>query len=376
MPWFVPKAFLTEANTWIHPGIFGVKHKIGRWPHPNTPRANAWFIMRGSKFLAHTAHRRLFCWDMQDTIDPGGFPDWQNFGWYDLVADAPSELSAESDTNIDGWISKEEITYFATLPLAGTEGTEVKMRLEHPASGHFVELIFEHPSDTDQWQWDKSGNPDNRNPDSFTQSVNFPYLTVGNFEWAISDCFRFPRVAPAPLDFAVFNGVDSYIKNRSATLNTNVEWRQEFDIRMHTSGDNLYLAKSFNTTKYCLISIARIVYRGRVTTFTTALNLNQWYHIDFRYEWLSPDGLYRVAVDGGADDTFASTGVVDRWDQFGKRGASTFIGEFDMKNFVLTNGPSSSPVVFLDQKMQADACDDGPDGRHGDTFNMTLPSCP
>lgn len=377
MPWFVPKATLAEAiDKWVNVGGFLQKHKIGRWPHPNTNRTDSRFIMLTDRDLAHTAHKRLWCWNLANTIDPVDFPPWQNLGWFDLEANGNSDVRGTSNTNEFGWVCHEEIKYVATLPVAGVEGVEVMLELTHAASGHFIRRFFEFVPGTNVWHWDRDTNPNNDPPDRQEESVNFPYVDVAQFEWAMSDCFLFPRDLPPVAGFARFDGIDSYIENRSVTLNTNIEWRQEFDVRLHGTGDHLYLAKSFNTTKFCLIRQAAIIYRGRIVTFSTSLNLDQWYHVDFRYEWDSPDGLYRVSVDGGADDTFASSGVADRWNRYGKKGASPVIGEFDLRNFVLTNGPSSTPVVFLDQKFDANACDDGPDARHGDTFFMSLPSCP
>jgi hypothetical protein len=239
-----------------------------------------------------------------------------------------------------------------------------------------VNRIYEFPFEPLPWEWDRDVAAGFDIPTTENLSVGFPYDVRDGNDWALSDCFLFEREAPAPIDFAQFNGVDSYIKNRSRTLDTTGSWRQEFDIRLKDTGQHHYLCKSFNTTRFCVIRETNISYINRVVTFSTPLNLNQWYHIDFRYQWLTADGLYRVAVDGGADDTAANSNFNAKWDQFGKRAAQPPVGEYDFKNFVLTNGPAAGPTVYLDQPFQVNACDAGPDSRHGDTFNMPLPSCP
>lgn len=376
MPWFDPILTSQEESDFIEPGGSGIPHKVGRWPAPNTDRVDARYIMRHMDPLAHTAYRRLFCVSTVDTSDFLTFPEWSLFGHWDIEVIAEDHLQQTVTANVHGWDLIVDFQSFDVLPFKGNPGIEVKFKITHDASGHWHQKTFEFDHGVMPFTWNTIAAGTGVIQSETTESPDFPYNFVKFFDWPMSDCFLFERATPAPTDFAVFNGVDSYIKNRSITTDDSGSWRQEFDIRLHTTDFNHYLCKSFNTTRFCVIRFSRIQYINRVVEFTTDLNLDQWYHIDFRYQWVTTDGLYRVSVDGGPDDTAANSGRVARWDQFGKRGSQAPVGEFDMKNFVYTKGPSSSPVVALDQKFQADACDDGPDGRDGDTFNMTLPSCP
>lgn len=376
MVWFDPPATVDEFTAWISPGLPGGKHKIGRWPHPNTPRTQSKFIIETDRDLAHTAYRRLFSWEFKDTTDATNFPNFQEWGEWDLEIIAESHIAASSDINSEGWQAFIDIEYDPDLPVAGVEGVLLTLRAEHSASGHFIEKQFEHEGDSDAWFFDKDVGSDFLGWDTELKSAGFPYDLVIAFDYAMSDCFLFPRDFVPEAGFARFDGIESYIKNRSRTNDTTNSWRQEFDIRLHTTGFIHYLCKSFNTTRFCVIRDDRIQYINRVVTFSTSLNQDQWYHIDFRWQWITADGLYRVSVDGGPDDSASNTNFNARWDQFGKRAGQAPVGEFDLRNFKLTNGPSSSPIVYLDQKFDTNACDDGPDGRHGDTFFMSLPSCP
>lgn len=376
MVWFVPDLTPAEEDRFKFPDGVGGKHLIGRWPHPQSRRVNCGFMMEHATVLAHTAANRLFCVQTITTIDQGQWPLWTQFGHWLLDVVTPGHIQATCPANSFGWDAQIDIQTFASLPFFSVPGVEWKFKLHHAASGHERTVTLEFIESSNTWTWDRDAAPIILLMTTTTTTPGFPYGIMKFFDWAISDCYEYERDAPAPLDFAVFNGVDAYIENRTITSDTTGSWRQEFDIRLHTTGENHYLCKSFNTTRFCKIRTVDISYINRVVVFTTPLNLNQWYHIDFRYQWLTADGLYRVAVDGGADDTAANTNFNARWNRFGKRGAQTPVGEYDFKNWVLTNGPVGSPIVKLDQEFQVNACDAGPDGRDGDTFNMTLPSCP
>lgn len=359
--------------------------KKALWPRDETNRSDARFRHLLGEGMPYPRPSRWVVRIVPDTALPTVFRN----GWLDLSAISDTVLTGSTGMSAEGYQMDLTLTSYGTTvdPNFGFNGIEYDLTFLSAGGDTFFykymipvdEPTFFYETIPLDWLW----SPDQFNEYQYVTTdytlgmqPDFPNNNLGHALslFSVSECWSFP--APPVAGFAEFNGIDAYIENRSITLNTNTQWRHEFDIRLHENPDVLYLAKSFNTTKYCLISPVRIIYRGRIVTFSTALNLNQWYHIDFRYEWLSADGLYRVAIDGGADDTLAHTGVADRWDRFGKRGSSTVIGKFDMRNFVLTNGPASSAVVFLDQNFDVNACDAGPDGRDGDTFFMSLPSCP
>lgn len=377
MPWFdPPELSVAEESAFIQPGGSGIPHKVGRWPHPNVARTDSRFILREMDPLSHIAYRRLFCVECNGTTDPVTFPDWRLFGHQDLEVVTEDHLQQSVPANVNGWDLTTDITSFSSLPVAGEPGIEFKLTLTHAASGHQDVTTYEFERDTFPFQWNTIGANLPMPIASETKTPAFPFPFVKMFDWPMSDCFLFERDFVPEAGFARFDGIDSYIKNRSRTNDTTGAWRQEFDIRLHSTGQHHYLCKSFNTTRFNVIRPENISYINRVVVFSTPLNQDQWYHIDFRYQWVTADGLYRVSVDGGADDTAANTNFNARWDQYGKRAGQAPVGEFDLRNFKLTNGPESSPVVYLDQKFDVNACDDGPDGRDGDTFFMSLPSCP
>jgi len=309
-------------------------------------------------------------------------------GWLDLVALSDIVLEGISGPHPDeGWDIKLTITNYiapATDPDFGKSGISMRWTVTFPGEPDWSYWIM---FDKDAAEFSNGipfdifqvlNDPIALFDDDKDPVLNPSWVTVvpNNFAFtAMSECWLFPELVD-PEGFAEFNGVDSYIKNRSRTNDTTGAWRQEFDVRLHDTGQHHYLCKSFNTTRFNVIYENKISYINREVTFSTSLTLNQWYHVDFRYQWDAADGLYRVAIDGGADDTAANSNFNAKWDQFGKRAGQPPVGEFDLKNFVLRNGTAASSTVYLDQNFDINACDDGPDGRHGDTFNMPLASCP
>lgn len=318
----------------------------------------------------------MYCWLMRDTTLPATFPNFTLFGHWDLEALAINQLVADDPANSFGWRTHIEIFSYANLPILGGPGVQILMFIQHDVSGHKATVINEFPESGPSWRWDKDGLDLGGGYTQIEVTPGFPYVFWKAADFAISDCFEFIRDAPAPVDFAEFNALDAYIHNLTPTVDTTGAWRMQFDVRLHDHVECMLLCKSFNTTRWTKIRSIDISYVNRVIVFTTPLNLEQWYHIDWRFNWDAPDGLYRVSVDGGPDDTQAGSAINVRWDRYSKRGAQLPIGWYDLKNLLFENGTALSSVVYLDQKLQVNACDDGPDARHGETFNMTLPSCP
>ena len=377
MPWL-------EDDTPLSVTDADANRKVPSWPRDETGRIDPRFRqLYGVLMPAPRAMRHLFRCD-------AGIPSPSDLFncWVDLVPVSDTVLQGNSGPHPDeGWIVTLTVTNYqspAVDPNFGKSGIEYRWNIDNPGESSF-----------DRWEmFDKDapaylalGIPfELKRGFGFIEPLNgtdwdpvvdlwYPANPITSYSWwTMSECWKFEELPEEGA--AEFNGVDSYIKNRTRTIDTTGAWRQEFDVRLHAVDLCDYLCKSFNTTRYCRIGLDRIMYNNRVVFFTTSLVLGTWYHIDFRFQWDAADGLYRVAIDGGADDTAANSNINLKWDQFGKRGTQLPRGEYDFKNFVLRNGTASSSVVYLDQKMQVNACDDGPDGRDGDTFNMTLPSCP
>lgn len=377
MPWFVPKVFLPEATSeWINRGGPGQKHKIGRWPHPNTNRTKSGFIMETDRDLAHTAFKRLFCYNMSFTSDPVNFPLWQNFGWMDLDVVANSHVDGDSGINVEGWELHEDIQSFAVLPVLGTPGVELKMHLSHAASGHFNTRTYEFDGLLNAWYWDRDGDPLAGPPSSEVSSVDMPYEFLASFEWAMSDCFLFPRAEAGPLDWASFNNLDKYIQFDQYTNFTNFRHQCEFDIRFRDTDQCAVLCRQFNTTRWLAVTPNHIQWMSILVNFSATLNLNQWYTIRIEFEWNDPGTKWKLYVDGVLDGTNTVNGTIQLiFNRIGKKGP-TFEGDFDLKNLTLLDTDPASPRVLLDMELQVNACDVGEKSIKGTTFVMTLPSCP
>jgi len=375
--WFVPKAGPVEAvNEWINRGGFLQKHKIGRWPHPNTNRTKSGFIMVTDRDLAHTAFKRLFCWNMIESTDEVNFPNWQNFGWLDLDVVSSSNVEGDSDTNIDGWVAHEEIKSFETLPVGGTPGVELRMELTHAASGHFIKRTYEFAEDTRQWFFDRDGNPDNEDPITEETSVDFPYGNSANFEWAMSDCFLFPRAAPAPLDFAVFNNTDASILFDAFTNSTGQRIQLEYDVRIRTGPTLVVLGRGVNTSRHTDLSIGSFVWRTSVVSLSPDLPLDEWGTIRAEFNWNDPGTNWKVYWNGVLRGSNAGAGASSLFfNTMGRRG-SFYQGNFDLKNLTLQDTDPAAPRLLLSTELQVDACDIGEKSLKGTTENMTLSSCP
>lgn len=377
MPWFDPQPTPAELAFWLLPE--GQPHKVSRWPRPNSSRAlDARYRLDGTVPGGDaTASNYLIKVDRSGSNDPIPFPDDIRYGHFDIPTQVPFGLTIEMVPDpFDGMIAAVNIDYDPSAPIGGGPAIVATIHLETTAQPFGFDIFYEWAlSGPRPWRYDPDFETYPWSHRSHANLGDWPWVDTEVYLRAVSDCYEFrPPVVPG--GHAAFNGVDSYIKNRSRTNDTTGAWRQEFDIRLNALDPCDYFCKSFNTTRYCQITPTQIGWIGRFVTFTTPLVVGTWYHIDFRYQWDGADGLYRVAVDGGADATAANSNFNAKLDQFGKRASQAPRGTFDLKNFLFRNGTAVSSTVYLDQPFALDACDAGPDGRHGDTFNMTLPSCP
>ncbi len=359
--------------------------KKSLWPRDETNRSDARFRHLLGDGMPYPRPQR---WVIR-IIPDLGLPTVFLNGWLDLAAVSDTVLTGSTGMSAAGHQMDLDITSYAdtTDPNFGFNGIEYRLTFLGIGGDTFWyaymvpinETSFFYETIPLDWLWENDQfNQYEHSATNYVLGMQPEWLNnnlghaLGLF--SVSECWVFP--APAGPGFASFNGTTSYIKNRSLTVDTMNSWRQEFDIRLNATDDCDYLAKSFNGIRVCRIGPNEISYIGRSVTFSTPLVVGTWYHIDFRFQWSVFDVTYRVSVDGGPDDLGPNSNRPAQWDQFGRRGTKASRGEYDFKNFVLTRGPDSSPLVFLDQKFQTDACDDGPDARDGDTFFMTLPSCP
>ncbi len=377
MPWLDNDTPTTVSNS-------RVNKNVSLWPEHETTRIDARFRMiRSNPEPFPRAVRHLV------RIKPliGAGTTIFN-GWLNVTIDTVDRFVGSTGLGPDGYDLQLEIDQYdvAVHPVWGDHGVEFVWTYSHVGFPNFFSA----------WWYPSDGAAPILN---FTPAQIQPFTPVGGWPtfrtdydplvntdwtdtnmhrswewWSLSECWVFPAVPVA--GFAEFNGTTAYIKNRSRTNDTTGAWRQEFDIRLQATDNCDYFCKSFNTTRFCRIGPNDIGWIGRFVTFTTPLVVGTWYHIDFRYQWDSADGLYRVAVDGGADDTSANTNFNAKLDQYGRRGSQVPRGEFDLKNFLFRDGTAASNTVYLDQNMDVNACDAGPDARDGDTFFMPLPSCP
>lgn len=377
MPWFVPPAGILEAQAeWIFPGTPFEKHKIGRWPHPNTPRTNSWFIMEHSTFLAHTAHKRLWCWTMLQSIDTDLWPTWLNLGWYDLEAVAPGKLIATSDVNEFGWVASQRYENLDVLPELGGPGVEFELKISHPATGHFLKHTYEFPLATDPWQFARDGLPVFAVPETIDESPVFPYGDVKPFEWAMSDCFLFPRSMQAPLDFAEFNGIDSKIQFDQFTNTHNQRFRLVAEIRLYVTDLAIILGRSNNTTRAVRVRPHNIQWRSGVVNFSPDIPIEEWGFLRIDHNWVDgPASGWKVYWNDVLIGT-AGAGVSQLFfDEMGHQ-ANNYGAKMDMRNFTFEDTDPAVPRLLLSCELTVNACDIGEKMMIGTTENMTLSSCP
>lgn len=376
MPWFDPLALDAETALWISPSGTGSKHIVGRWPHPNVLRTSADYIMDFTEDLSHVAYRRLFRAHFLDTTDAPSFPNHSRWGHWDVGIFQQGWMLATSDVNDMGWQMSIEIQQAEVLPVLNVPGVRVLMKCEHPASEHFVTQTWEYRRDTNSWRFDRDQAPDFLIWKTEDISVGFPYAKRCLFDYAMSDCYLFPRLAQAPLGKAEFNGVDAYIGFDDYTDIHTDRFMLEFDIYLYDLDEMALLGPLFSSSKYVRFKYDGMSWRSSLVLFSPTLPLNEWMTIRIEWNWDSPTSKWKVFKDDvliGTNTTQGASGL--RFNQMGRRG-SIIQGVFDMRNLHWEDTDPAAPEVLWSCLLQDDACDTGPKLLKGTTFNMALPSCP
>lgn len=365
-----------ESVDFVFPGGVPVKHKVGRFPHPNTLRTDGRYRHRHTSPWSATAHRRLFCWTLDESLDPLRDPDWSLFGHWDVTALDENTLVANVIENEFGWKSNIQIKSFDSLPVNGTAGIEWLMTLTHTANGDEVTVTREFEKDVNPWRWDTDAAPVTGPPLTETRTPDFPYAASKAFDWAMSDCFPFTRAAPAPIEFAEFNSTDASILFDAFTNTTTQRIQLEFDVRIHPGSTSVILGRGVNTTRNVKLAVGNIVWRTSVIPIVPDLPLDVWHTIRLEFNWNDPGTNWKVYVDGLLRGVNASSGATSQFfNTMGRRG-NFYEGVFDMKNLTLQDTDPAAPRLLLSTELRFDACDIGEKSLKGTTENMFLPSCP
>lgn len=376
MPWFDPPATGADTALWLSPSGTGSKHIVGRWPHPNVLRTSSDYILEFTDDLSHVAYRRLFRMDFTDTSDPVTFPEFDLWGHWDVGIFQTGWLFQTEVVNSEGWSIEISIQKAENLPQLGVEGTLLTFHAEHPASGHFITQTYEYRLDTNSWRFDRDQAPDFLVWKTEEKSVDFPYLKAFLRDYAMSDCYLFPRAAAGPTAFASFNNLDASVIFDAFTTNTSNRWKLQFDVRLRDTDDCCVLGRTNNFSRRALLSSTRFLWFSVGTTIDPPLPLNEFGTVRVEWDWDTPGLFFNVwwnDVLRGTEPAFFANGL--RFNVMGKSGA-TFVGDFDMLNLTLEDNNPGSPNLMLSTELQVDACDIGVKMLKGTTENMTLPSCP
>jgi len=313
---------------------------------------------------------------MDGAGDPGTWPPWNRFGHWDVLSGTPRKLEADAIANSFGWRTHIEITSFDSLPVAGVPGVEILCYLNHDAEGHRVTITKEWVENAAAWQWDRDGLPIAGGYTTTVTTPGFPYAFSKIGDWAMSDCFLFPRAAAGPTAFAAFNNLDASVIFDAFTTNTSNRWKLQFDVRLRDTDDCCVLGRTNNFSRRALLSSTRFLWFSVGTTIDPPLPLNEFGTVRVEWDWDTPGLFFNVwwnDVLRGTEAAFFANGL--RFNVMGKSGA-TFVGDFDMLNLTLEDNNPGSPNLMLSTELQVDACDIGVKMLKGTTENMTLPSCP
>lgn len=376
MPWFDPNLTSDEEDYFLFPGGFPNKHKVGRWPHPQTNRAQAGFIHATAVPIAHTAFKRLFCWQLEGAGDPIMWPPWTRFGHWDLSIDAPGFIVADVGVNAEGWSSRIEIKNYDSLPVDGGPGVEILCWLLHDALGHKVTITTEWPKSGTAWRWDTDGLDIGGAYTSTTVTAGFPYPFRKIGDWAMSDCFLFPRDTPPVEGFADFNNVDTSILFDGFTNATNQRIQLEFDVLLRDTAQCIVLGRGVNTTRHADLTPASFVWRTSVILLSPDLPLDEFGTVRVEFNWNDPGTNWKVYWNGALRGSNATSGATSLFFNTMGRHGSIYDGNFEMRNLTLQDTDPASPRLLLSTELQDDACDIGEKTLKGTTENMTLPSCP
>lgn len=376
MPWFVPPLTPTEIDLYKYPGGFPNKHRVGRWPHPNTLRVDCRYFMVNAEVVAACAFNRFFRVDTGGSSDEATFPMFLQYGNIQLEAISPGHIQGTSDVNSLGWTGRIDIQSYDSLPLAGAPGVNWKFKLEHPASGEWGELGAEFEQGVKEWTYDIDVSRLGGFWDTFEKSALFPFIVLHARDWAMSDCYLFPREDPAPTQFADFNNIDATLRFDAFTLNNDQQVKLEFDLYLRDENDLIVLGRSNSGTRW--VKMRHDFFSWRLTgfNFDTNIPLNTWGTFRAEWDWgfgLSEWHVFWNDVQIGTKTAGFVNGLL--FNQFGERG-NIIEGNFKMKNLTLEDGGPVTPRLLLSTELQANACDIGVSSLKGTTTNMVLPSCP
>jgi hypothetical protein len=360
--------------------------KVGGWPKPGTQRIGGFFrFIQVHGFPRAIASRYFF----KFTPFEGELTNL--WCWLDIDQVSEDKLQGASGLSADGReviLEVEQYNPPAVDPNLGISGVTWRMHwlragfgpwyLSYtwptfvPTIGAAPYVIFKEPGTFSPWA--PSNNWIGTSPKDWTSDP-----PQQNMTWfSISECYDIEPAPPGP-GFAQGNGIDAYVQLDSVTgpIVNRWEWSGDFYYRSFVRAFALcHGGAAGNITG---ISATHAYFATISVPHGGAIPLDTWVNIRVERSWQSPVGaLMKVFLDDvevGSAVQGNPSRVFDR--MIGGRGTvPEQFGNFDCKNFKLQTGTPETPVIELQMPLENNACDEGPAGNNGSTFNMPLPSCP
>jgi hypothetical protein len=200
---------------------------------------------------------------------------------------------------------------------------------------------------------------------------------VNGFHWiTMSDCYVLEeQEVPGPVAFAEFNNVDAKILFTPAADPSGSRWKIEFDIRRHSDDDIVVLGSTVSLTFQVGFFFTFIRWGNRLINMGSRLPLDVWTTVRFEHGFDADDNTFRVFRDGVPSGTSTANATSRVLDTMGVS-IEDIKGNFDLRNLVFTIRSGAGDAILMDFPLDPNACDLGPKGIKGETFNMSLPSCP
>lgn len=375
MPWYEPAPSIEDLDFWKIEGgtLF---HQVSQWPHPNTPRVNCRFRVKGSRptLIPLASRWGFFSTDGFTPYNPLT-PPYAIFGWSDAEVRADNHIGFTIPESPDGWAVDVNIKGKDVLDAEGGPGIELEQVTTHTTFGQ-LRTVSEWPLSFGSSSFRYNQNTWFLRPNPtwtiYENSQNWPQFW-DPWIFAVDECYPFKLT---PVGMAAMNGTDAYIAlDQQIPLEGGPSFF-EADVRLRQTDWNPFLAPAVQQSQIAILGTDG-TYGARRLDLPDLPAFDVWFKYRIEFEWSSGLQLnYKAWIDDVLQDELTGARVFIRARNIGVRthSGTPVWGDFDIKNLLFKRGSFASPVTILDMPLIENALDLGPSANHGTTFNMALPS--
>lgn len=375
MAWFEPNPPLADLDFW-QGAPAPVKHKVSKWPHPNTPRINCRYRFKDTRpELIPLAHRYgFFATEAFQQYDPD-VPEFNFFGSFDLAVRGDNHIGVTTPENAEGYTLDINVKHRELLDFTEFPGIEYSVKFEHVSIPEAT-FIVEYSTRPVAHYWNYDNNTLRRDEFIHTRweiPGQTPAQLLSGRLFAVSDCYLFPLLPPG---WAAFNGTDAYIKLTSLMSFSNNPFRLSCELRLNQTANHWPILGRDGTGGFFGMRDDDIIF-GNLTLPTTWTPITDvWF--TWVYEFEPETQLqHKLTIAGTVVKDTTTNRQHTPFDTIGvyRHGvANTLWADMDMRDLKIETGTPGDYTTLLDMPLRENALDLGPLANHGTTFNMPLPS--